>query len=113
MAQNTEATREIAVSDTDDKTAADVITYVDIQTAPHVYFDIAPAHGVIANAVEVELAARTLNPLPDGTVEVKFVTAARLRCSQAGAVHLRNALDAVLKMFDAQKQSPAAASKLN
>ena len=78
------------------------ITYLDLANAPHVYFDIAPAHGVMANAVEIELAARTLNPLADGTVEVKFVTTARLRCSQAGAQHLRNALDAVLKMFEAQ-----------
>ncbi|WP_322515232.1 hypothetical protein SR870_19875 [Rhodopseudomonas palustris] len=93
--------------------SAEAIIYVDIPTAPHVYFDIAPAHGVIANNVEVELATRTLNPLADGSVEVKFVTTARLRCSQAGALHLRNALDAVLKMFEASQQSPAAASKLN
>ncbi|PZA11196.1 hypothetical protein DNX69_17990 [Rhodopseudomonas palustris] len=90
------------------------ITYLDIPTAPHLYFDIAPAHGVIANGVEVELAARTLNPLADGSVEVKFVTTARLRCSQAGAQHLRNALDAVLKMFEASQEGPSsAASKLN
>ncbi|MGX7741490.1 hypothetical protein [Rhodopseudomonas parapalustris] len=90
------------------------VTYLDIPTAPHLYFDIAPAHGVIANGVEVELAARTLNPLPDGSVEVKFVTTARLRCSQAGAQHLRNALDAVLKMFEASQQGPSsAAAKLN
>ncbi|MBI5131138.1 MAG: hypothetical protein HZA66_16985 [Rhodopseudomonas palustris] len=100
------------MSEPDDK-SADSINYVDIPTAAHVYFDIAPAHGVMANGVEVELAARTLNPLPDGSVEVKFVTTARLRCSQAGALHLRNALDAVLKMFEASQQSPAAASKLN
>ncbi|RJF76929.1 hypothetical protein [Rhodopseudomonas palustris] len=99
------------MSDRDDKTS-DNITYVDLPGAPHVYFDIAPAHGVMANNVEIELAMRTLNPLPDGSVEVKFVTAGRLRCSQAGALHLRNALDAVLKMFEASK-GPAAAAKLN
>ncbi|WP_041798464.1 hypothetical protein [Rhodopseudomonas palustris] len=100
------------MSESNDK-SADIINYVDIPTASHVYFDIAPAHGVMANNVEIELAARTLNPLSDGSVEVKFVTTARLRCSQAGALHLRNALDAVLKMFEASQQSPAAASKLN
>ncbi|KPF94249.1 hypothetical protein NML43_13375 [Rhodopseudomonas palustris] len=100
------------MSKPDDKTS-DTINYLDRTDAPHVYFDIAPAHGVMANNVEIELAARTLNPLPDGSVEVKFVTTARLRCSQAGALHLRNALDAVLKMFEASQQSPAAAGKLN
>lgn len=93
--------------------SSDNVIYVDISTAPHVYFDIAPAHGVMANGVEIELAARTLNPLTDGSVEVKFVTTARLRCSHAGAIHLRNALDAVLKMLEAPQQSPAAAAKLN
>ena len=44
---------------------------------------------------------------------MKFVTAARLRCSQAGALHLRNALDSVLKMFEASQQGPSAAAKLN
>ena len=67
----------------------------------------------MANSVEIELAARTLNPLPDGSVEVKFVTAARLRCSQAGALHLRNALDAVLKMIEASQQGLGRRSKLN
>jgi len=92
---------------------SDNITYVDIPTAPHLYFDIAPAHGVMADGVEIELAGRTLNPLADGSVEVKFVTTARLRCSRAGALHLRNALDAVLKMFEASQQGPSAAAKLN
>lgn len=105
-------TKEIALSDPKAK-PAETVTYIDLNNAPHIYFDIAPAHGVMANAVEIELAARTLNPLADGSVEVKFVTTARLRCSHAGAQHLRNALDAVLKMLEAPQQSPAAASKLN
>ena len=45
------------MSDRDDKTS-DMITYVDLAGAPHVYFDLAPAHGVMANNVEIELAAR-------------------------------------------------------
>ncbi|WP_420133133.1 hypothetical protein [Rhodopseudomonas sp.] len=100
------------MSNPDDKTT-DTINYVDRIDAPHLYFDIAPAHGVMANNVEIELAARTLNPQPDGSVEVKFITTARLRCSQAGALHLRNALDAVLKMFEASQQGHSAAAKLN
>ncbi|MBB5047632.1 hypothetical protein HNR60_002389 [Rhodopseudomonas rhenobacensis] len=94
----------------------ETLIYVDISTAPIISFDIAPAHGIMANTVQIELASRTLNPLPDGSVEVKFVTTGRLRCSQAAAMHLRNALDASLKMFEAPPQTPgpaAASSKLN
>jgi hypothetical protein len=100
------------MSDPDTK-PADTVTYVDMTTAPIVYFDIAPAHGVMAGAIEIELAARTLNPLADGSVEVRFVTTARLRCSQAGGLHLRNALEAALKMLDVPEQVATAASKLN
>lgn len=92
---------------------ADTITYLDLPTAPIVYFDIAPAHGVMAGAIEIELAARTLNPLADGSVEVKFVTTARVRCSHAGGMHLRNALDAALKMLEVPEKTATAGSKLN
>ena len=91
------------MSDPDTK-PADTVTYVDRPDAPIVYFDIAPAHGVMAGAIEIELAARTLNPLSDGSVEVRFVTTARLRCSQAGGLHLRNALEAALKMLEVPEQ---------
>jgi hypothetical protein len=108
-----ESTPEVPLSDPETK-PADTVTYLDITTAPIVYFDIAPAHGVMANSIEIELAARTLNPLADGSVEVKFVTTARLRCSHAGGLHLRNALEAALKMLDVPQPGPTtAASKLN
>jgi hypothetical protein len=100
------------MSDPDTK-PADTVTYIDMTTAPIVYFDIAPAHGVMAGSIEIELATRTLNPLTDGSVEVRFVTTARLRCSQAGGLHLRNALEAALKMLDLPEQVSTAASKLN
>jgi hypothetical protein len=93
--------------------AADAIIYVDNNLAPVISFDIAPAHGVLAGAVQVELAARTLNPLADGSVEIKFVTSGRLRCSPAAAMHLRNSLDAALRMLEQPQPSPAAAGKLN
>ncbi|HVV43294.1 MAG TPA: hypothetical protein VHC94_19770 [Nitrobacter sp.] len=92
---------------------ADAITYVDNNLAPVITFDIAPAHGVLAGGVQVELALRTLNPLPDGSVETKFVTSGRLRCSAAAAMHLRNSLDAALRMLEQPQPSPAAAAKLN
>ena len=92
----------------------DAPAYVDLNAVPFVYFDIAPAHGILAGAIQVELAARTLNPLPAGGVEVKFVTVARIRCSPLAATHLRNALDASLKMLEQPQQpNPVAASQLN
>ena len=92
---------------------ADAIIYVDNNLAPVISFDIAPAHGVLAGAVQVELASRTLNPLSDGSVEIKFVTSGRLRCCPAAALHLRNSLDAALRMLEQPQPSPAAAAKLN
>jgi hypothetical protein len=87
--------------------------YVDVETVPLIYFDLAPAYGVMSGAIQVELASRTLSPAPNGPVEVKFITSGRLRCTPAAATHLRNALDAALKMLEQPHQSPSAASKLN
>jgi hypothetical protein len=102
------------MSDENTPKAADAIVYVDNSHAPVVSFDIAPAHGVLAGTVQVELASRTLNPLADGSVEIKFVTSGRLRCSPAAALHLRNSLDAALRMLEQpQPTSPTAAGKLN
>ncbi len=95
------------------KATTDVLTYVDVETAPFVYFDIAPAHGVMAGMIQIELASRTLNPKPDGSVDVVFVTSGRLRCSESAAIHLRNALNASLAMLDPPQQSPTAAAKMN
>lgn len=102
------------MSDQNAPKTADAIVYVDNSHAPVISFDIAPAHGVLAGTVQVELASRTLNPLADGSVEIKFVTSGRLRCSPAAALHLRNSLDAALRMLEQpQPTSPAAAAKLN
>lgn len=101
------------MTDAEKKAAAETLTYVDINTAPFVCFDIAPAHGVMAGMVQIELASRTLNPKPDGSVEVVFVTIGRLRCSHSAALHLRNALNASLAMLETTPLSPAAAAKMN
>jgi hypothetical protein len=50
--------------------------FVDLNTAPYLYFDMAPTYGVMAGIVQIELAARTLNPMPDGSIEVKYVAVA-------------------------------------
>jgi hypothetical protein len=85
--------------------------------APLVYFDIVGAYGTMNGAVEVELATRILVPKPDGSTEVKFISSARIRCSQNAAINLRNGLDAALKMLE-QPQAintvvAVAGSKLN
>lgn len=93
-------------------------SYEDLPTAPFIYFDIVPAHGTMAGAIQIELASRILIPHPGGTVEVKFVSIARLRCNPAAATNLRDAIDSALKtlvMLEQPQHSPAAAqaAKLN
>lgn len=80
---------------------------------PMIYFDIAPAYGVMSGIVQVELGARVLVPHQDDSVDVKFVSCGRLRCSATAAMHLRNALDASLKMLEQPQPNPVGASKLN
>src|SRR4051794_28553259 len=78
-----------------------------------IYFDIAPAYGVMSGIVQIELGARVLVPHQDDSVDVRFVTVGRLRCSATAATHLRNALDASLKMLEQPVPNPVGASKLN
>lgn len=80
---------------------------------PIIYFDIAPAYGVMSGIVQVELGARVLIPHQDDSVDVRFISCGRLRCSATAAVHLRNALDASLKMLEQPVPNPVGASKLN
>lgn len=55
----------------------------------------------------------SLPPHQDDSVDVKFVSCGRLRCSAAAAVHLRNALDVSLKMLEQPLPNPVGVSKLN
>lgn len=82
-------------------------------TAPLVYFDIVGAYGTMHGTIEVELATRTLVPKPDGATEVRFLSSGRLRCSAHAATHLRNALDAALKMLEQPQANAVATSTLN
>jgi hypothetical protein len=54
-----------------------------------------------------------LIPHQDDSVDVRFVSCGRLRCSATAATHLRNALDASLKMLEQPVPNPVRASKLN
>ena len=85
----------------------------NVDTAPIISFDMAPAHGIMGGQVQIELACRILNALSDGSVEIKFITSGRLRCSPVAALSLRNAIDAALKMLEQPQQAPAATAKLN
>src|SRR5882762_3749177 len=78
----------------------ELIIYENVDTAPFVYFDLSPTHGILGGAIQIELAARILNAVPDGGVEIKFITTGRLRCGPAAAINLRNAIDASLKMLE-------------
>ena len=94
-----------------DKT--EIPAYENVNAAPVVYFDIAPAHGIMGGIIQIELASRILNAMSDGGVDIKFITTGRLRCSPTAALNLRNALDASLKMLEQQQHAPAATAKLN
>jgi hypothetical protein len=88
--------------------------YEDLGTAPFIYFDMAPSFGVMAGAVQIELASRILIPNASGGVDVKFIATAHLRCSPAAAQNLRSALEATLKMFEQPQEQPSvAAGRLN
>jgi hypothetical protein len=91
--------------------------YRNSDTAPFVYFDLVAANGVINGAIQIEVAARTLTPTPDGGVHVEFVATAHIRCSPIAAHLLRNSIDASLKMLEEEQQNaskaPAAAGALN
>jgi hypothetical protein len=100
-------------ADIDQPEKGPVPSFDNRNDAPIIYFDIAPAYGVMSGIVQVELGARILIPHQDDAVDVRFVSCGRLRCSATAAVHLRNALDASLKMLEQPAPNPVGASKLN
>jgi hypothetical protein len=107
------ATTKTGETMTEPAEKSELIVYENVDTAPFVYFDISPTHGILGGAIQIELAARILNAVPDGSVEIKFITTGRLRCSPTAALNLRHAIDAALKMLEQPQQSPVAAAKMN
>jgi len=88
--------------------------YENIVTAPIVYFDFVAANGMVAGAIEIELACRHLIPNRSGGVDVKLVTSARIRCSPAAAMTLKTAIDNSLAMLQQNSTKPLASpGKLN
>ena len=87
-------------------------------TAPFIYFDLVPTFGTMAGAIQIELAARTLIPLEDGSTRPEFVVTGRLRCSPTAIMSLRDAIDKSLELLKQLQEQPSpaaasAASKLN
>ena len=96
-------------ADTDRPDKGAVPPYDNSNSVPTIYFDIAPAYGVMGGIVQIELGATH----HDDSVDVRFISSARLRCSATAATHLRNALDASLKMREQPQPNPVGTSKLN
>lgn len=90
-----------------------VIAYDNRNDVPTVYFDITPAHGVMGGIVQIELAARILVPHPDESIDVRFVSCGRLRCSATAAIQLRNALDGALRMLEQPVPNSVGSSRVN
>lgn len=75
-------------------------------SAPMIYFDNAPALGVLNGVVEIELVARTMMQNTDGVIAQEIICVGHLRCSLQAASNLRTAIDKAMAI--AQGQAPQA-----
>ena len=72
---------------------------------PFIYFDRAPTFGILNGAVQIEVAADVLYPIPKG-VDVRTTLTAHLRCSPAGAMALMDAIKGALDMLQQPQANP-------
>jgi hypothetical protein len=77
------------------------------ESAPFVYFDGVMTAGVHQAVIQLELAASTLVPTPDGKTTAVHVITGHLRCSPAAAVGLRKAIDSALLYLRQRRASRA------
>lgn len=90
-----------------DDTMPPKASYRNSDDAAFVYFDNAPAYGVLMGAIQVELSANVLLPVAkDGGIAVQEVVTAHLRCSPAAALALRTALGKALEMIQNSQNAP-------
>ncbi len=78
-----------------------------------VYFDGVSAFGHVNGAIQVELAANALDASEDGSVQVRRVSVAHLRCSPAAAGDLMQALQKALDMLQSSEEAAPASGTLN
>lgn len=74
----------------------DVSAVIANAEAPFIFFDEAPALGNGDGIVRITLTARRSIPIEGGKTLTEPVVVGYLRCSFAGAAHLRSAIDQVL-----------------
>ena len=81
-----------------DKPAAPAAKTVELvnsgsENAPFIYFDGAVTYRVLHGAIQIQLAARTIIPAPEGMTGEAHVITAHLRCSPNAALSLKAAID--------------------
>ena len=89
------------------------LEYVPVPTAPIIYFDFVPTYGTLGGMIQIELAARVLQPLQDGSVGTPTIEIGHLRCNPTAAKFLKDALEGALKMLEQPQAPPPAVGKLN
>jgi hypothetical protein len=95
----------------DPKMSAPFPPFHSADLAPFIYFDLAVTYGTMAGAIQIELAARTLVPVEDGSTRPEFVITGRLRCSPAAISSLRDAIDRTLELLRQVQEQPGSADK--
>jgi len=70
----------------------------NVAAAPLIFFDLAPAFGTVNGVAMIELAAPLVIPQPDGSVLFEVHCVAKLRCTGAGLMSLKQAIDQMLAM---------------
>jgi hypothetical protein len=94
-----------------DATVPAAVAFRSDASAPVVYFDSAPAFGVMGGVIEIELTARTLVPnFSGGPVSIEILPAARLRCSPGSAEQLVEALNKALELLKQLQSTGTAAA---
>jgi len=76
----------------------------NVATAPLIYFDSAPVHGICNGSVSIELATQAILPKSDGGVITDMMCTAHLRCTPFAAKILIDALTNALNMMEAQAE---------
>jgi len=93
------------------ETVATAVVFRNDASAPLIYFDTAPAFGVMGGVIEIELTARTLLPnFSGGPLSTEIIPTARLRCSPGSAAQLVEALSKALELLKQLQSTGTAAA---